>query len=90
VTSHEAEYDTLIASIEAVLQRLGDKGAASKTAKVEISGDSLLVINQVLGAWEAEEMRLQVRRDRVRELLDAFGSWQLTYFERESKEESLK
>lgn len=89
VTNNEAEYDTLIASLEAILQRLADNGAASKTAKVEVRGDSLLVINQVKGLWEAKEARLQVRRDRVRELLDAFGSWQLIHHDRENSVQTL-
>jgi ribonuclease HI len=89
VTNNEAEYDTLIAALEAIGQRLEDSGAAPKTAKVEARGDSLLVINQVKGLWEAKEQRLQVRRDRVRELLKNFGSWQLNHHGREHSVETL-
>ncbi len=89
VTNNEAEYDTLIAALEAILQRLEDSGAAPKTAKVEVRGDSLLVINQVKRLWEAKEQRLQVRRDRVRELLDQFGVWQLIHHGREHSVETL-
>jgi ribonuclease HI len=89
VTNNEAEYDTLIAALEAILQRLTDNGAASKTAKVEVRGDSLLVVNQVKGLWEAKEPRLQVRRDRVRELFDNFGSWQLIHHDRENSVQTL-
>jgi ribonuclease HI len=83
VTTNEAEYDTLVAALETVVQRLQDSGAAPKTARVEIRGDSLLVVNQVKGHWEASEARLQVRRERVRELLGYFGSWQLTHYDRD-------
>jgi len=89
VTNNEAEYDTLIAALEAILQRLTDNGAASKTAKVEVRGDSLLVVNQVKGLWEAKEPRLQVRRDRVRELFGNFGSWQLIHHDRENSVQTL-
>ena len=89
VTNNEAEYDTLIAALEAITQRLADGGAAPKTAKVEVRGDSLLVINQTKGLWEAKEQRLQVRRDRVRELLGGFGSWQLIHHGREHSVETL-
>jgi ribonuclease HI len=89
VTNNEAEYDTLIAALEAILQRLADSGAAPKSAKVEIRGDSLLVVNQVKGLWEAKEARLQVRRDHVRELLDAFGAWQLIHHDRENSVQTL-
>ena len=89
VTNNEAEYDTLIAAIEAILQRLEDSGATTKSAKVEIRGDSLLVVNQVKGLWEAKEARLQVRRDRVRELLESFGAWKLTHHDRENSVQTL-
>ncbi len=89
VTNNEAEYDTLIAALEAIVQRLQDMGAATHTAKVEIRGDSLLVVNQVKGLWEAKEARLQVRRDRVRELLDTFGAWQLTHHDRKHSVQTL-
>jgi ribonuclease HI len=89
VTNNEAEYDTLIAALEAIVQRLQDMGAAPHTAKVEIRGDSLLVVNQVKGLWEAKEARLQVRRDRARELLEPFGAWQLIHHDRENSVQTL-
>lgn len=89
VTNNEAEYDTLIAALEAILQRLQESGADASTARVDVRGDSLLVINQVKGTWEAKEPRLQVRRERVRELLRRFGSWQLTHHDREQSVKTL-
>lgn len=89
VTNNEAEYDTLIAALEAILQRLEDSRAAPNTAKVEIRGDSLLVINQVKGKWEAKEPRLRARRDRVRSLLEQFGAWQLIHHDREHSVQTL-
>jgi ribonuclease HI len=89
VTNNEAEYDTLIAALEAIVQRLEDSGVAPKTAKLEARGDSLLVVNQVKGLWEVKEARLQVRRDRVRELLDTFAAWQLTHHDRENSVQTL-
>lgn len=89
VTNNEAEYDTLIAALEAILQRLQDSKALPSTAKVEIRGDSLLVINQVKGKWEAKEPRLQVRRDKVRKLLEPLGSWQLIHHAREHSVKTL-
>lgn len=89
VTNNEAEYDTLIASLEAILQRLLDAKADPNTARVEIWGDSLLVVNQVKGQWEAKEPRLAMRRDRVRELLERFGRWQLSHHGRENSVRTL-
>ena len=89
VTNNEAEYDALITALETIVQRLDDSQAAPKTAKLEIRGDSLLVVNQVKGLWEAKEQRLQVRRDRVRELLESFAAWQLTHHGRENSVQTL-
>ena len=82
VTNNEAEYDTLIAALEATLARLNDLGAGAATAQVTIRGDSLLVINQVKGEWKCKEKRMQVRRDRARALLDKFGRWELIHHDR--------
>jgi ribonuclease HI len=82
VTNNEAEYDTLIAALEAVLRRLIDNGAAPATARLDIRGDSALVVNQVNGEWKCQEPRMQVRRDRARELLARFSAWQLTHHDR--------
>lgn len=89
VTNNEAEYDTLIAALEGVLKRLRDQGADPKTARLDIRGDSLLVINQVLGQWKAKEERLQGRRNRVRDLLKAVGSWQLRHHDRKHSVNAL-
>lgn len=89
VTNNEAEYDTLIAALEAILQRLRESGAPPSTARLDVRGDSLLVINQVKGKWEAKEPRLQARRDRVRELLRQFGAWQLTHHDRAQSVKTL-
>lgn len=83
VTNNEAEYDTLIAALDAVLKRLADNKADPKTARVDLRGDSLLVVNQIRGEWECKEERLRVRRDYARTLLQRFGHWQLRHHDRE-------
>jgi ribonuclease HI len=82
VTNNEAEYDTLIAALEATLARLDDLGAGASTAQMTIYGDSLLVINQVKGAWKCKDSRMQLRRDRARALLADFGRWELIHHDR--------
>ncbi|MCB0087037.1 MAG: hypothetical protein KDE54_03925, partial [Caldilineaceae bacterium] len=61
-----------------------DQGIVANSAKVQIRGDSLLVINQVLDKWKCNEDRLRVRRDRARSLLSRFGASQLIHHGREN------
>jgi ribonuclease HI len=89
VTNNEAEYDTLIAALEAVLKRLQDGGADPATAQLDVRGDSLLVVNQVLGKWKVKEERLGVRCQRVRQLLARFGRWRLSHHDRARSVERL-
>jgi ribonuclease HI len=84
VTNNEAEYDTLAAALESVLKRLRELKADPSTAKVEVRGDSQLVINQVLGVWKCNDERMRRRRDRVRTLLRDFGAWEILYHPREN------
>ncbi len=82
VTNNEAEYDTLITALEAILKRLRDAGADPSTARLDIRGDSLLVINQVQGTWQCKEARLQTRCQQARALLQQFGEWRLQHHDR--------
>jgi len=89
VTNNEAEYDTLITALEAIIKRLRDAGADPKTARVDIRGDSLLVINQVQGEWQCKQERLQTRCRQVRALLQQLGEWRLTHHDRSRSVEAL-
>jgi len=89
VTNNEAEYDTLIAALKAILKRLLDAEADPGTARLVIRGDSLLVIKQVKGEYKCNEPRLRMRRDRAQELLRQFGSWELIHHRREKSVEVL-
>lgn len=84
VTNNEAEYDTLISALEATIKKLEDSGAGPEAAQLEIFGDSQLVVNQVLGEWEAKNARMRTRRDRVKYLLSQFGAWRLEHHDREN------
>ena len=81
-TNNEAEYDTLLTALEAILKRLRDAGADPKTARLDIRGDSLLVINQIHGRWQCKEARLQSRCQQARSLLHQFGEWRLNHHDR--------
>ena len=77
MTNNEAEYDTLIAALEDLIARITQAGRNPAEFSVEVRGDSRLVINQVSGTWKARDERMRTRRDRVRELLRRFGSYEL-------------
>lgn len=89
VTNNEAEYDTLIAALEAIGKRLHESGADPRTARLDIWGDSLLVISQIKGEWKVNKAELETRRDRARVLLSAFGAVRLTHHDREKSVEVL-
>jgi ribonuclease HI len=77
-TNNEAEYDTLLAALEAILRRARDP----RRVRLEIKGDSQLVINQINGVWKAKEPRMRERLERVRALLAQLGGWSATWHER--------
>lgn len=89
VTNNEAEYDTLIAALEAVHDRMKVQLIEPGSATLSIWGDSLLVCNQVRGEWECKEPRLQVRLEKVRTLLSGFGECELNHHSREKSVEIL-
>ncbi|MEZ4635034.1 MAG: ribonuclease HI family protein [Caldilineaceae bacterium] len=89
VTNNEAEYDTLIAALEAVTKRLAENGADPSSARIEIWGDSQLVINQVKGEWQTNKPELRVRRDKTRSLLEKYGSARLQHHDRSNNVEVL-
>lgn len=89
VTNNEAEYDTLIAALEAVRDRMKVQLIEPGSATLSIWGDSLLVCNHVSGEWKCKEPRLQVRLEKVRALLSGFGESELNHHPREKSVEIL-
>jgi ribonuclease HI len=87
VTNNEAEYDTLIAALEDLLQQTESNTQRPSKVTVEVRGDSRLVLRQVRGEWKSKDERMRRRRDRVRALLTRFGSYRLV---EQRREESVK
>jgi ribonuclease HI len=77
VTSNEAEYDTLIAALERLLEELRERGEEPTQKALEVRGDSRLVLQQIQGLWKAKDERMRERRDRALRLLRRFGRFQL-------------
>jgi ribonuclease HI len=86
-TSNEAEYDTLIAALQDLLQRIEEAGRQPQEFGLEIRGDSTLVIRQIQGKWQAKEPRMKERRDRCLRLLRRFGTVEL---KTQPREESVR
>lgn len=77
-TNNEAEYDTLIAALDAIIRRASDP----QRVQLTINGDSQLVIRQLKGEWKVREPRLQERVRRAHALLAELGSWQAIWHPR--------
>jgi ribonuclease HI len=87
MTNNEAEYDTLIAALVDVSERIEAAGKRPADFTLEVRGDSRLVLRQVRGEWKATDERMRQRRDNVRSLLSRFGGYRLV---EQSREESVK
>lgn len=79
MTSNEAEYDTLIRALEALLAWIRESGLPSEDVSAEVRGDSRLVILQVRGDWKARNARMAARRDRVLALARRLGTVRWEY-----------
>ncbi len=88
-TNNEAEYDTLIAALEAVRDRMVELQIDPGSTNLSIWGDSLLVCNQVRGKWACKEPRLQTRLSAVKDLLNVFGESELNHHPRQKSVEIL-
>jgi ribonuclease HI len=80
LTNNEAEYQTLISALRHLLELLGERAA---TATLEVRGDSALVLQQVLGNWQAKDARMRTLRDDARALLARFKARRLVQQPRE-------
>ncbi|MFW6003308.1 MAG: ribonuclease HI [Halanaeroarchaeum sp.] len=74
-TNNQAEYQALVRALE-MADRYGYD-------RVEIRGDSQLIVKQVKGAWNTNDPDLRELRVRVHELLDRFDDWSISHVPRE-------
>jgi len=74
MTNNEAEYATLIAGLEDLTGQLAHEGILEAGVRLEIRGDSQLVIEQLTGAWRVRNPRLRILWERARELLACYGA----------------
>jgi ribonuclease HI len=81
-TNNEAEYWALLAGLRAMQQRLREEGIDAGQVRLEIRGDSLLVIRQLQGEWKAKDARMRELRDQVMRMTAAFGEVRLVHQDR--------
>ncbi|OAQ54034.1 ribonuclease H [Natrinema mahii] len=74
-TNNQAEYEALIAGLEAARDYGYDE--------VHVRGDSELIVKQVRGEYDTNDPDLRENRVTVHELLRAFDEWTLEYVPRE-------
>lgn len=79
VTNNQAEYRTLIAALESLIQT-PDVDPAS--VDLEICGDSKLVIEQVAGRWKVKHPELRPLHATARDLVRQFRTVTLTWHRR--------
>ncbi|WP_435361308.1 ribonuclease HI [Haloarchaeobius sp. DFWS5] len=77
-TNNQAEYEALIKVLEVARDYGYDR--------VEIRGDSELIVKQVTGEYDTNNPTLREKRITVHELLAAFDSWSITHVPREINE----
>ena len=79
-TNNEAEYLALIAGLEAA-RRLG-------VPEVIVRADSLLLVNQLNGAWRLKAPHLRPLYQRARTLMRSFGTITIEHVRREENVEA--
>ncbi len=87
MTNNEAEYETLIAGLRGLTERIEAAGQSPVEFTLEVRGDSALVIHQVEGTWRTRDNRMRSLRNRARELLARFKGHRLVL---QGREESVR
>jgi len=82
ITNNEAEYLALIHGLEDAVRSLEARGIDPKAARVDVRGDSQLVLKQVGGEWKVRMANLQPLNLRARDLVQRLGSVALTWHRR--------
>ena len=81
-TNNQAEYQTLIAGLRAVLFDCAALGLEPAGLTIEVRSDSQLLVNQLNGRWKLKNAGLRELHDETRALLEHFKRWSLTWHPR--------
>ena len=74
MTNNEAEYATLIAGLDDLARMLAAEDVPAARVRLEVRGDSQLVLAQLGGEWRVRNARLQILWARARQLLAGYAS----------------
>jgi len=86
-TNNQAEYDTLIACLEYIIERLTVTNRTPAQVALDIKSDSDLLVNQLQGNYKVKDAGLRQRHAMATELLEQFGAWLITWH---SRDESVR
>ncbi len=82
LTNNEAEYLALIRGLQDIISRITALGQSPADWHIDVKGDSRLVVEQVNGIWKVKAEHLKPYTYEARELLQQFGSHNLTWHDR--------
>lgn len=86
-TNNQAEYDSLLACLQYIVERLTATNRKPDGVALDIKTDSELVANQLLGTYKVKDAGLRTRHAQAMGLLEQFGEWQI---ETQDREETVK
>ncbi len=86
VTNNQAEYQTLI---EALKWLATERGESAKATRVVVNGDSLLVLNQLLGKWKVKNEGLRPLHREAAQLIGKFQDVALIWHARSNSVKRL-
>lgn len=86
VTNNQAEYLTLIAALDRLVDELG---LDTESVTLDVGGDSQLVVNQVNGVWRVRNADLRPLHAMVLDRLSRFGAFVVSWHPRARSVEVL-
>lgn len=86
-TNNQAEYDSLIGSLDYIIERLTTTNRTPDQVQLDIKTDSDLVVNQILGNFKVKDAGLRKRHEQATALLGQFADWTISWHPRD---ESVK
>lgn len=86
VTNNQAEYQTLIEALKWLSMHLG---ASASSTRVVVNGDSLLVLNQLLGKWKVKNEGLRPLHQEASRLIRTFQAVSLSWHARSNSVKRL-